>query len=497
MKHILSKLSLRQLTTLEFLYYNEFSSLDQLAHLTNVSVRTISDDLNKINDFIKPLSIEFDSQNRCYLVTHENISVDYIYSQILRNSIEFRLIEKIFFERHQRLEEYADALFISLSTLKRTISRINKQIKKNGFEISTNPIQLIGDERLIINMMVNYFREKYLDRVYPFNDVEQKVFDDLFYSLVGEEVHFLNFPDMEKMRAILFVSLVRIQNGHHYPKHLLEPLMKKYDFPILEDPLFKQSFKSVFHIELTKQHIIEISYSILSDNFVFNQQELYEIGCNTPERTKAFQEIILLIDTISEDLSIDLNSEQRNILIYELVNVNLSTIAETYLIYNYKHNFLVNLTKDFPAIYHFLYNHIMDRPFFSTYEEHKIEAFIYVLITHWEGLLCKIQLFYPAFTVGIWMDSDIEHTKFMASILNQKYYNRLHFEPIEALSYSEAIKKFDNYDLILTNISNLQNNDHRTIVIDLYPSTQDLQKLYKTYFDLRDKYFSYTSNNYL
>lgn len=41
----------------------------------------------------------------------------------LKNSIEFQFLEKVFFEQHYRLEEYDDALFISVSTLKKVTNK--------------------------------------------------------------------------------------------------------------------------------------------------------------------------------------------------------------------------------------------------------------------------------------------------------------------------------------------------------------------------------------
>lgn len=96
MRLILSKQSQRHLQILEYLYYNDYSTFENLAKITNVSLQTIHKDLNKINDFIAPLHIESYSQYECRLIHQYEISVDYIYSCILRNSIEFRFLEKVF-----------------------------------------------------------------------------------------------------------------------------------------------------------------------------------------------------------------------------------------------------------------------------------------------------------------------------------------------------------------------------------------------------------------
>lgn len=89
MKNILSKQSLRFLSTLDYLYQHETSSFSDLALLSNVSVQTIHEDIKKINDFIEPLIIKLDTINSCYLSNQNRLSLDFIYSSVLKNSTEY------------------------------------------------------------------------------------------------------------------------------------------------------------------------------------------------------------------------------------------------------------------------------------------------------------------------------------------------------------------------------------------------------------------------
>ena len=484
MRAILSKQSIRYLKTLEYLYYNNDSSFEKLAQISDVSLQTIHEDINKINDFIEPLHIESYSQYECRLNHQYEISIDFIYSCILRNSIEFRFLEKVFFERHDRLEDYADSLFISLSTLKRILNKINKQTKKYGFHIATNPIGIVGDEGLIRNMFVNYFREKYLERNYNFSDIERKVFEQMLMSYVEPRPSFKNYPDIETIRVTLFVSLIRLQNGHKYEAHLIDEIKHRYNYPMLRNPLFQQAVKSLFQFELNRENVVDLAYPIVSENFALDQKELLEFCSKSPKLDNEYHHMKALLTSISEVVGEELPPEKFDSLLLELMNTRLSTIGETYLIYNFKHNFLMNLKNDFPLVYEFLYQHIIGDDFFSQYEEHEIDVLIYALLTHWESLLYKIQFSYPKFTVGMFMNSDEEHTHFLANILNRKHYSRFTFEPISFLTHEEGVQQFGNYDLILSNISQPKNETYRIVSVDLYPSKNGFQKLYNMYYEL-------------
>lgn len=485
MKHILSKQSQRFLTTLEHLYYNNYSSYENLAHLSQVSIKTIQDDINKINDFIEPLEIQEYSQYEVHLKKQDNISCDYIYSCILSNSLEFSTLELIFFEQEDRLEDYADALFISLSTLKRIISKINARIKKNGIQISTNPIQLIGNESVICLTMANFFKEKYLTENYPFSKVQYKVFDQLVHYALSNYKEFLNYPDMNKLKLYSFISIIRLQNGHYFnTENYHRALEKEFDFPFLNNYLFKQTFKSVFHIELSKENIIDFAYPFLNDNFAFNYQEILRIANKNQQKKEEFDNLVILIDDISNSLDLPIETTKKEKLLLDLYNVRLMMIGKTYLLYNSKRNFLINLASDYPIIYQFVDEKIIKNKRFKNYSESEKEEIIYILLTHWSELFFAIQDKQPLYKAGLCMTSDIEHTKLIADMLNRKFYRRFDFQPIAFTSFKEAYKQFDNYDVIITNVSNLKEKKKPVVSIDLYPSFNDYAKIYTLYYNL-------------
>ena len=485
MKHILSKQSQRFLTTLEHLYYNHDSSYENLALLSDVSVKTIQEDINKINDFIEPLQIQELSFNKVFLKTPYNISCDYIYSCILTNSLEFSTLELIFFEQEHRLEDYADALFISLSTLKRIISKINSSIKKHGIQIATNPIQLVGDELAICLMMSNFFQEKYLTENYPFSKVQYKVFDELVRYALTDYPEFLNYPDMNRLKLYSFITIIRIQNGHAFVTDFFERAQNEdFRFPFLNNYLFKKTFKSVFHIELNKKNILSIAYPFLNDNFAFNYQEILTITTHNDVKKSEFDHLNSLLVTISDSLGLSLDKEKKEKLLLDLYNIRLMMIGNNYLLYNSRQNFLFNLANDSPNIYRFFEKNIMRNPQFEDYSVNEKEELIYLLLTHWPELFFAIKKQQPLYKAGLCMTSDVEHTELIARILKEKFPYRFDFQPIEFTTFKEAYKQFEKYDVIITNVSDLKDFKVPIVSIDLYPSLRDYGKIQELYYQL-------------
>lgn len=484
MNNILSKQTRRLLIISETLFFNSSVSFENLIDICGVSIKTIQDDVQKLNEIIKPLFIKKISLNEYQLIHVDYISCDYIYSCILSESLEFTILEKIFYEEEEYLEDYANSLFISLSTLKRTISKINKQIKHEGFQISTNPVQIVGDEDIICRTMMHFFKEKYIKFSFPFNDTQKQLFDKLVFNMLAIEKNFFNLADLEKFKLIVYTSLIRLQNGHHYSQLNIQNLKFKQTLLFLEDNLFKQAFEEEFKIELSEKNVIELTYPMSKEDFVFNQKELKNFISKSKIDKEKYESIYAFINDIEKTLSICLSSEKRNLIILDLFNIQFWTRAKTYLIYNFKHNFFINLSKNYPLIAHFISEKVKNDPYFKRYKKHEIEEIMYILITHWDSLIFAIQDFYPKFKIGVFMLSDLEHTRFMAKILNQQFSHQFTFETIESLDFEINDSEFNKYDIILTNISNLSQDRFKIISVDLYPSANDLKKIYDSYISL-------------
>lgn len=485
MRDLLSTQDKRHLIILEVLYQKSNVSYKELAECSNASINTVVHDIKIINKYITPFHISFQSQEKTLsLKKPSNTSMDFIYSIILKNSLEFRILELIFFEKFSFLEDYADALFISLSTLKRLISKMNKVLQKREVQITTNPIQLVGNEKEIYMMIVMLFREKYIDNCYPFEITNSPTLNTLVHDIAGEETDFSNYQDIERVKLSLLVSLVRLQNHHYLEMDYDKIELNQYQLNLLNSPLYRFYFKSVFHIELSKKNLIELFYPFLPNNFATSFDDLMTLCEQDLDKEAELTSLVSLLEDIASSLAITLPLEKKQKLTMDLFNIRLLDISEDFLLHNTKLEFVTKLKKDAPVVFHFLNSKFAKNLLFSRLNHHGKLNFTYMLVTHWDGLFIKIQSALPVFHAGLLMNSDKEHSGFITRMLNDRFKDEFIFHDIEGSNLEECFKQFSHYAFIVTNQSQVNQTPQPIISIGLYPSAEDLSAINAMYLSL-------------
>lgn len=479
--NLLSKQDKRYLVILESLFIKESTTLNDLMTVTNSSRKTIREDLQVINEFIDPMVIKT-SHDGCHLDYPLNIGIDYIYSCILKNSLEYTFLEMIFFEKKGSIEAYAEDLYLSPSTIRRMITRINKQTKKYDFQISTAKLQLVGNEAHIYNTIIHYFKEKYIHQNYPFSNIQKKALHMLINYALKKHSEFNTMSDIESLQLIVLVSLVRIQNNHHI---IIDTKTEIDDFltEILKDKMLKTLFKSVFRIEFSKHNIIHLFYPFIKGGFAFTYDDVLKVTKRDSRIKQHINNASQYIDNIASILGLPISNKEQ--IIIEVFNLIILNAGKDYLLFNKRKFFLDYFAKESPYITNILYKEIENNFFYlDDITDNDKDQFIYILVIHWKELSNKIYSFNPIYRVGIYMNWDVEHNSFISGILSQHFLGRLTFEPIVASGYEDAKVIFKNYDFILTNISNLKADGINFLVCNEYPSVDDLYNISKMYSKL-------------
>lgn len=474
MRSLLSKIEQRHLLILESLFNSESLTLAQLSTITKTSKRNIQHDIQIINSYISPMEIFASLKEGYSLSQPSNYSIDFIYRCTLKESLEYRLIEMIFFEKHKNLEDYANSLYISLSTLKRTIKKINQESNNLGFKISTGPIKLIGNEKKICSFMITFFSEAYEDENYPFPKIQIKTLTKIINLIVSNNRLEINYPDMYMLKVIIMVSIIRLQNDHHVkqgPLHL-EP----FHLSIINNFFIKRLFKTVFKFQLTEEVLYRLLYPFINKNFAPNYDSLLELTKESPIVNKKFK----TIKTFLKDLGtiFDITLENRQLLTLDLYNTSQMIIRENYIIYNKKEIFIEKFTQGNHHISDIIYSSIQKALSLEKgLKQFELEELTYILITHWPNFATKIQNLKPIYSVGVFMDSDIEHTQFIASTLNNKYANDIEFTVLYSKTIDQFLEDSKKFEFIVTNISGLNNNITTFICIEFFPSLKDYTKI--------------------
>lgn len=161
MKNLLSKQGLRMLEMITYLYKNDWVTLEKISEAIGYSERTLREDIKYLNSVMAPIEIEASTKLGVKLVIPQGYSLKYIHSLLLSDSLNFNILETIFLNDYQDIGELADALYSSPTVVSKGINQINKVTKASHFWISTNPLDISGDEQWITAYFRSYFLAKY------------------------------------------------------------------------------------------------------------------------------------------------------------------------------------------------------------------------------------------------------------------------------------------------------------------------------------------------
>ena len=129
MLDILSKKMKRQLLLLKLLFEGEKYRFQELEHQLNCSSKTLRNDLIDIDSYAKEIKIHTDRESGVYAEIAPHVTEEYVYRTIMNESIEYHFLESILLNRYTNYLELAEQLFISESTLRRMVNRINLVLK--------------------------------------------------------------------------------------------------------------------------------------------------------------------------------------------------------------------------------------------------------------------------------------------------------------------------------------------------------------------------------
>lgn len=482
MKSILSTAHKRQLSIIEHLYDEESISIKKLSKLLTVSEKTISHDVQELNALIDPSQISISPILGLSLSIRPDMSIESIYSLFLFNSLEFEIIEKIFFKKIKSLDSLSESLFISTSTLRRIILTINKTLHTINFQIDLKTLDLIGNETQICNFMIHYFDEKYRDSSIVFSKMQLKALDMLFLDFFKQEQIQANYPDLEKLRIWSMVILTRIKNDHrfNYSKEEHDKIPKQF----INNFFAKKIFKQVFSIPLTPDIFFQTFYFFLNSNYCKSFEQLQELSNKNIETAEFIVALNLLLESVSSKLSIELRN--RDLLILDLFNANALYYGKSYILYDKNQANIESMTHNYSDFYQFLKEEIEHNNFIKkqNWSKDAINSFFYMMITHWPDLAHSIEKKIPVFSVAMFFNTDIEHVTMLQDRLSYFFQHRMNFTILNSLTISDLKKTVHQHDLLLTNLFNLDIKTIRTIVLPLAIKTSHFKLIDDVYIDL-------------
>lgn len=481
LENILSTKNLRELTLIRFLIKNGSTHPSIIIKKLNYSGATLYRDIQQLNTVINPIQIL--TKNNIELSFPKKFNNRQIFSALLAQSPEFNLLEEIFFNESHSLLSLSQKIFLSESSTKRLLKKINSVLKIYTISITSFPIKIVGDEKNIWNLMIRIFKEKYPNHELPFEKKEQYALQKIILKNLKKESLNLNFSDVEQLKIITLVILKRMQNGHM--NEITTSNLPETYWDFLNNPLYKRIFKSILKIDLTKKNIIYLFSPFFQTKFAVDFKHLKQLKNQFPEVKKRLIDFQHLIANISEHYSIEI--EDEDILIFHLYNTNEITLGFSYILYNKSKEFLDGLTEGNKEFLNYVNKQLIQLQLIDNKQAYDSYALPYILVTHWKNLALELQKNSHKMRVGLFFDSDTEHTLFIKNILDAKFKYKLDIHLIEVLKLKEINNESLNLNLIITNIPGLDIKFTESICISMYPNSVD-------FYNIEQFYFSYIRN---
>ncbi|WP_187121197.1 helix-turn-helix domain-containing protein [Listeria booriae] len=324
----------RQIKVLQKIYDAKFPiTVDEIAEDLDISKRTLSRDIKDIeHSFPEQEVLELNTVYG-YSIDHSHY-VDDLIARISEESPLLLIVNGVFQEEFKSIDEWADELFISTSTLHRYLTYLKKLLKEFKLYLSLTPIAFLGDEVNIRHFFFNFF--------YSMNDIStlshptESEYE--FHIKVLAEYDGItkrsNYSQYRRGMYWLMVVNTRIKQGHFVK---INPELKKIQKQMETYQVLVQVVESLLPImvvdDLPEDEMVYIDLLTL-DIFVYLEDRVTsgfhskaEMDAVDDFLAKAFQ--VLGIDAIeASDLRIFISYFRNQILLSKLTPLFQKNVYE-------------------------------------------------------------------------------------------------------------------------------------------------------------------------
>ena len=457
MRDLLSKKSHRQLELLELLFENKrWFHISELAELLHCTERSVKDDLSHVRSSFPDL-IFHSSTNGIRIINTDDSDIEMVYHHFFKHSTHFSILEFVFFNEGCDTDSICKEFYISSSSLYRIISHINKIIKKQyRFEISLNPVRIIGNEIDIRYFFAQYFSEKYYFLEWPFEDFSVEPLSQLLEFVYKATSFPMNLSTHRMLKLLLVTNLYRIKFGHFmeverdsFNNQLLESFMQAEGIDEIV-----ASFDSEYHISLNKEVIGQLFVSYFQKMFFIDEEVFLNHAKTDSYVKKSYQLLGDLVDQVSREYNLQVDN--KNNLIWHLHNtahLHRQELSTEFILFDQKGNTIKNFQNIFPrfvsevkeGIEHYLETLDMDR------SSMKVNHLTYTFITHSKQLVLNLLQNQPKLKVLVMSNFDQYHAKSIAETLSYYCSNNFELEVWSELELSLESLKESPYDIIISN----------------------------------------------
>ncbi len=468
MRKILNKRDQQILQLVELLEQNNTYTLLSLEEQLKINTRTLYNLIEEFNIKFSPMKIHKDASGKIVIFKQKNFSIKFIYQKILANSIEFNILEALFFENTLTINTLAEDMYLSTSTLRRIIKKMNPILSTEGFHIRYSPLSIVGDEQKICNFIIYYIIEKYNDETNFFKNRQINFAYQLLETTIRLKNIELTYSD--KRKVVIWVLTVLNRSK------INKTSGKEKNFPD-EKNLFIY-MKTFFKIDLKNNKYIRFLNTIFQKKLTLSYQSILKKSKNNSLSKSKLSAIEDLLSSTCELFNIPLphNSES---LIEKLYFITEIQYGKPYILFNEDYIFYERISKYFSPKFTLLYQIIYDSYMkYGIYlQDYQILSYLYNLTINWENFFKHIIHSQKKISLALYFPTDFEHAKLVKYYIDYKLPNMFDINIVSSLQHAEKLNL-----LTITNFTPTNENLDILCILD-FPTEKDLNWLLNFYID--------------
>ncbi|MCW6663229.1 helix-turn-helix domain-containing protein [Aerococcaceae bacterium NML190073] len=482
MKMLLSKSQQRQLEIIEVLYEKkEFVHLKELAELVKASERVIINDLSTIKSTFEKLDIQT-SIKGVILRTNATIGIDGVYRYYLENSLNFRVLEYIFFNPGVSVIDASESLYISVSSFYRAIEKINKAIiQLFHFKVVGGQLRIEGDERDIRYFFAQYFSEKCETLAWPFVYLDERIFSEILLYFSNFSKIPQDFARFRFFKYVVAVNYYRTVQGNTlsidsaYSKELYERIKQSENFNEIIT-----GYSQKLGIALNFKTLEQLFAGFVRKDFYFSYEQLLADVSIHRHVASSVQLLKKFLMNLLADFGIRLTNYEDLILhLHNTSHLDKFEIESYFILHNKKKRVIKVLETYYPNFYKKVVEGLTEYRLkvHGECNEYIINHLVYTLFSHWDHLFNELYSKLPVIKALVISDFDLPHAKAICDTFNYYMNEQLLAEPFteEVLNLDELVNS--EYDIIVSTFELPTQDLEYYLYVDKIVEASTVQKL--------------------
>ncbi|MBC1554159.1 HTH domain-containing protein [Listeria booriae] len=267
----------RQIKLLQEIYDANYPiTLEEIADNFGISKRTLFRDIKDLNHIFSDENVLEHTTFSGYTINHKHLIEDLVV-QVSEQSPLYKIVSNVYDEIFLTIDEWADDLFLSTSTLYRYLGYLKKILKEYKLELKLTPVAIVGEE---VNIRHFYFHFFYntndISSINKPTEKDMKVFQGAYRFFKDKTDRKLVTQHRSSLYWIM-VTRKRLEQGHTIilDKDLKNIVRKMPTYEIMPE------LRSLYFPDIEEEYVTEdeIMYgSLLTlDNYVYDEGDDYGI----------------------------------------------------------------------------------------------------------------------------------------------------------------------------------------------------------------------------